>query len=73
MEGLRQLTSLAVLHSMTDRTEWDQVLHDVVAEAATLYLVVYVQVVRRTTTLTSPSISFEHSLSQHIVFLGSEF
>ena len=61
-----------VLRSMAGRTECDQVVQGIVPEIAPCNLMMQMQLFRRTAILTSPPISFEHSLAKQIVFLGTK-
>jgi len=58
-----------MLMPVTANTEGDQVLQRVVPELTTRLQMMDLQVALRTTALTTPAISFQHTPSQHFVFL----
>jgi hypothetical protein len=53
-----------VLLLMAGLTKRDQIVQSIVAELTSFRQMVYVQVFRRTTILTPPAISFEHSAAK---------
>ena len=53
-----------VLPLVAGHTKRDQVVECIVAEITPLCQMMYLQVIRRTTVLTSPPISFEHSVAK---------
>jgi hypothetical protein len=53
-----------VLPLVARHTKRDQVVECIVAEITPLCQMMYLQVIRRTTVLTSPLISFEHSVAK---------
>jgi len=57
---------------MAFRAKCDQIIQGIIAELAPLRQMVDVQIVRRTTVLTPPPISFEHTLAKQSVVLDTE-
>ena len=57
---------------MAFRAKCDQIIQGIIAELAPLGQMVDVQIVRRTTVLTPPPISFEHTLAKQSVVLDTE-
>ena len=57
---------------VTTCTQCDQVVQCVVTEFTSLNLMMYLQVFRRTATLTTPPISFEREVTKGLVFLKTQ-
>ena len=58
-----------MLTHVTSAAQCNQIVQPVVTEITATPLMVHLQVLRRTTALAAPAISFEHSIAQYPVFL----